>query len=285
MTADPPTGRRTGNPSRDVKTVEGFGSEWSRFDQMSVDPAEQQRLFELYFRLFPWTDLPARPVGFDLGCGSGRWARWVAPRVDQLVCIDASDRALQVARMNAPQCRFVLASAGALPLSPASMDFGYSLGVLHHLPDPDSGLADAVSALKPGAPFLVYLYYALDNRRLWFRLLWRATDVARRGISRLPDKVRYAMSQMIAATVYLPLARLARLLARRGRDVDSIPLSAYRDRSFYDMRTDALDRFGTRLEKRFTRAEVTDMMERAGLDRVVTEGPPFWAAVGFKPKP
>jgi hypothetical protein len=44
------------------------------------------------------------------------------------------------------------------------MDFGYSLGVLHHLPDPRAGLAACVTKLKPGAPMLVYIYYAFDNR-------------------------------------------------------------------------------------------------------------------------
>jgi hypothetical protein len=50
------------------------------------------------------------------------------------------------------------------------------------------------------------------------------------------------------------------------------------------MRTDALDRFGTRLEKRFTRPQVTELLEDAGLERVrVSDAPPYWCAVGFKP--
>ena len=49
------------------------------------------------------------------------------------------------------------------------MDFGYSLGVLHHLEDTQAGMAACVRKLKPGAPFLVYIYYALENRPIWFR--------------------------------------------------------------------------------------------------------------------
>jgi 2-polyprenyl-3-methyl-5-hydroxy-6-metoxy-1,4-benzoquinol methylase len=44
------------------------------------------------------------------------------------------------------------------------MDFGYSLGVLHHIPDAQKALSDCVKKLKLGAPFLVYLYYSFDNR-------------------------------------------------------------------------------------------------------------------------
>ena len=270
--------------SVDAATVEGFGYEWTKFDQSSTDTAEMQGLFDLYFKTFPWESLPENAAGFDLGCGSGRWARLAALRVGRLVCIDASADALQVAGRNAPGCPLVLASAGALPLRLGSMDFGYSLGVLHHIPEPLRGLADAVQALKPGAPFLVYLYYAFDNRPPWFRAVWKATDVVRKGVSRQPLRVRYALSQILAVTVYLPLARLAAVLERSGRDVETMPLTAYRHRSLYAMRTDALDRFGTRLEHRFTKREVTELLETAGLERIaVSDEMPYWCAVGFKP--
>ena len=79
----------------------------------------------------------------------------------------------------------------------------------------------------------------------------------------------------------LPLARLGRLLDRRGVDVERVPLSYYRDRSFYTMRTDAYDRFGTRLEQRFTADQIRSMMAAAGLrDVVVSPGVPYWCAVG-----
>jgi hypothetical protein len=127
------------------------------------------------------------------------------------------------------------------------------------------------------------LYYALDGRAWWFRGLWQLSDRLRRSLSRRPLWVRYGVSQVLAVVVYVPLARLAALLESRGRNVESFPLSAYRGRSLYVMRTDALDRFGTVLEHRFTRQEVIDLMERAGLERVhVSDGAPYWCAVGFK---
>ena len=71
-----------------------------KFDQSSLSASELDRLFQQYFRVFPWHALPEDATGFDLGCGSGRWARCVAPRVGWLHCVDASDRALMVARGN-----------------------------------------------------------------------------------------------------------------------------------------------------------------------------------------
>jgi len=269
----------------DHETVEGFGDEWSRFDQSALSDPERSAIFAGYFSVFPWHELPGDAEGFDLGCGSGRWARLVAPRVGRLHCIDPSV-ALDVARRNLAEngnCVFHRSAVDAIPLEDGSMDFGYSLGVLHHVPDTQAGLHACVRKLKPGAPFLVYLYYAFDNRPLWFQILWRLTDLLRRVMSRLPRGLMYGLSQLLALFVYFPLARAAGLLERFGVTVSNFPLSFYRHRSFYTMRTDALDRFGTRLEHRFTRKQIHMMMERAGLERVtMSPTEPFWCAVGYR---
>ncbi len=266
-------------------TVRGFGDEWTRFDQRGLGPAERQRIFDDYFAVFPWERIGSDAVGADIGCGSGRWAAVAAPRVGVLHCVDPSD-AIEVARRNLAgesNVRFHRAAVDALPFADGSLDFAYSLGVLHHVPDTAAAIASIARKLKPGAPLLLYLYYAFDNRPVWFRALWRTTDLARRGIARLPMGLRFGVSQVIAATVYWPLARTARLLARAGALPASFPLAAYRDLSFYTMRTDALDRFGTRLEQRFTRRQITAMLGAAGFRDVrFSERVPFWCCVATR---
>ena len=269
----------------DKQVVAGFGDEWSRFDQSALAEAELRKMFDNYFNIFPWDRLKADAVGFDLGCGSGRWAKLVAPRVGKLHLFDPSAEALEVARLNlsdAENCHFQIAGAQNIPLENESCDFGYSLGVLHHLPDTEAGLHSCIAKIKKGAPFLLYLYYRFDNRPFWFRAVWKLSDVARQFISRLPNWPKFLLSQILAATVYFPLARLAWLLEKFGLGVETLPLSQYRHNSFYVMRTDALDRFGTRLEKRFTKKEMREMMERAGLTNIVFSETSFWTAVGFK---
>lgn len=270
----------------DPEVVSDFGAEWARFDQAGMGEAETQALFDRYFAVFPWDRLPEDAVGFDLGCGSGRWARLAARRVGTLHCIDPAEAALNVARnklRDQPNAVFHHAGVSAIPLADGSMDFGYSLGVLHHVPDTAAGIRSCVAKLKPGAPMLLYLYYALDGKPWWFRAIWGASDLVRRVVSASPRPIKFAACQVIAATVYWPLARLAGLLEKAGAKVDNLPLSDYRHMSFYSMRTDALDRFGTRLEQRFTRVQIDAMMRAAGLSDIrFLEGPPFWCAVGFK---
>jgi ubiquinone/menaquinone biosynthesis C-methylase UbiE len=273
--------------NRDDKVIEGFGDEWSRFDQSDAAVADDlERDFQQYFSIFPWSALPSNAVGFDAGCGSGRWACFVAPRVGRLHCCDPASRALQVAQTNlagTKNCEFHQAGVDEMPFPDGSMDFGYSLGVLHCVPDPPAGVASCVRKLKPGAPFLCYLHYSFDNKPAWFRALHRASTLVRLVVARQPHTVRYWLSQIIAAFVYLPLARAARLAERAGVDVKNFPLTAYRNRSFYKMRTDALDRFGTRRELRYSRAEIQRIMEQAGLvDIRFLEGVPYWCSVGRK---
>jgi SAM-dependent methyltransferase len=262
--------------------VENFGREWAAFDQSAVPDEESRRLFQEYFSLFDFS----RPgEGFDIGCGSGRWARLLAPRVRYLHCIDPSD-AIEVARRNLAgqtNVAFHRACIDDIPLPDGSQDFACAIGVLHHVPDPEAAMRACVGKLRPGGQFLVYLYYRFDNRPRWFKALWKVADQVRRGISSLPFGVQRAAAEGIAALVYWPLARAALLLHKLRIDVEMMPLSAYRDLSFYTMRTDALDRFGTRLEKRFTRDEVAVMMRASGLGRIrFRDAAPYWVASGVK---
>jgi ubiquinone/menaquinone biosynthesis C-methylase UbiE len=277
---------QSNRPNFDRATVDDFGREWQRFDQRGVSSAELRRMFEEYFAIFPWGNLPRDAAGFDAGCGSGRWAALVAPRVGWLHCVDASAEALAVAQKNLAgvgNVNFHAAAVDAMPLADDSMDFGYSLGVLHHLPDPAVGLAGCVRKLKRGAPMLVYIYYAFDNRPEWFRLLWRTSDFLRQGLSSAPFRLKSAIAELLAACVYWPLARGARLFERLGGNVTHWPLAAYRWRSYYAMRTDALDRFGTRIERRMTQAQIKTLMENAGLREIrFRDAEPFWCALGRK---
>ncbi len=270
----------------DPRVVEGFGDEWSRFDNNRLSIGELREMFDLYTADFPWEDLPDDAIGFDAGCGSGRWARFVAPRVGLLHCIDASEAALGVAKAalaDSENVEFHLEDLSSMELEDASCDFGYALGVLHHIPDTEVATATCVSKLKPGAPFLVYLYHDLGESGWLNRRMLSGVTVARFVVARLPLVLRAFVADVLAVVVYWPLARLAALFERRGGDPSSMPLFQYRNRTFYVMRNDALDRFGTRLEKRYSREQVRALLEGAGLERVTfSKGPPWWVAIGWR---
>jgi ubiquinone/menaquinone biosynthesis C-methylase UbiE len=270
----------------DSSTVAGFGDEWSRFQQERLNLEERQNAFDDYFKVFPWSNLPQNAIGADVGCGSGRWAILMSPRVAHLHLVDASSEALSVAQKNlAPfsNCSFHHASVDDMPIPDESLDFAYSLGVLHHVPDTAKAIQSVAKKIKPGGIFLVYLYYRFDTRPMWFRALWKTSDLFRKIICRLPFSLRYFVSQILAVFIYWPLARTVLLLEKYYKPLPNWPLFYYRKKSFYILRTDALDRFGTRLEQRFTKAEIETMLKDAGFDSIrFSDTAPFWCASGIK---
>ncbi len=268
------------------KVIKDFGDEWDKFKQDELTPEQLEYQFNWYFDIVDWSRIPKDAKCFDMGCGSGRWAKMVAKKVGELTCIDGSSKALEIAKYNLKDlnnCKFNVASFGNIPLEQNSMDFGYSLGVLHHITNTIDGIKECVEKIKPGSPFLVYIYYSMDNKPFWYKLLWKSSNVFRFIISNSPFKLKVFFSEIIAAIIYYPLARFSLLMDKIGFNVNNFPLSAYRYLSFYSMRTDSLDRFGTKLEKRFSKKEITKLLLDAGLEDIkFSDSNPFWCAVGYK---
>ena len=243
-------------------------------------------MFAGYFDIFSWASPPASSIGTDIGCGSGRWAFLVAPRVGHPSLVDPSEDALAVAGRNmasAMNVSFHHASVDASPFKEVSLDFAYSLGVLHHVPDTASAIFSIAQVLNPGAPFLIDLYYAFDQRSWWFRALWRASNAIRGCVCRMPIRLKNIVCEAIALIVYLPLARTGLLLDRLGMLPDAWPLANYRKRKYYVMRTDALNRFGARLDQRFSREQIESVLRTAGFSDIrFSDAQPLWCAVGVK---
>jgi SAM-dependent methyltransferase len=266
-----------------LRVVERFDSEWHEFDNMA--PAERARVFEEYFDLVPEGVAGARVL--DAGCGGGRWSYELRRRGANVVAMDLGASVEQTARNGAQvggiDC--IQADVSDTPFRPGTFDLACVLGVLHHVAETESALDAVVATLRPGGRLLLYMYYALDDRPWWYRALYRVTDAMRRAISALPQGVARVITTFAAALIYWPLARLGAGLYRVGlaRLGDALPLSFYRDLSFRTMRNDSLDRFGTSVEKRYTKAQVVAMMTAAGLSDVrVSPSAPYWHALGTR---
>jgi SAM-dependent methyltransferase len=269
----------------DPNVINDFGHEWTRFSQ---DGIEQELLetFQRYFRIFPLDRFTPESVVADFGCGSGRWAKFVAPCVKTLYLVEPSRSALDIACTNLknhtnliPLCSTINDCA----IEDGTLDFAYCLGVLHHIPDTESAFAKISSKIRVGGYLLVYMYYNFENRPLWFRYLWRAVDMLRKIISKMPFRLKALTADMLAALVYAPVVAAGSLLKKIGALPQAFPLRDYIGKSFYTMRTDALDRFGTRIEKRYSRQDIKLFYEKNGFDistLVISDTPPYWCAVG-----
>jgi ubiquinone/menaquinone biosynthesis C-methylase UbiE len=270
----------------DMVTVDSFGDEWQAFH--GFEEQEIQKLGDEYFDIITPEMLNASTAVLEVGCGSGRFLKYVSEKAGLVVGVDPSHAIYAADKLVGVKENVLLvkASAGDLPFQDEAFDFVYSIGVLHHIPDTFKALQACVDKVKKGGYFFTYLYYDLDNRGFLFRSLFNASTLLRKGISKLPGKPKRFVCDLLAVTLYLPFVGLSRFLRRVGVKEQirkKIPLFGYENKSFYIIRNDSLDRFGTPLEQRFTRNQIQEMMERAGLENIVfSNNIPYWHAVGKK---
>ena len=269
----------------DHVTVESFGEEWDKFDAFSKEEISQ--VGNEYFDIVDLDGLKNASV-LDVGCGTGRWTKFIAPYVSHVDSIDPSKAVYSAAKLleKEDNVRLSIASVSNLPFPEGSFDFVFSLGVLHHIPDTQQAMKDAVKMVKKNGQFLVYLYYSLDNKGAFYKFIFHTSTLFRRVICKMPQGLKSVVCDIIAFTVYLPfigLGKLLKMMLPKSKVYQKIPLSYYVGKSLNIVRNDALDRFGTPLEQRFSRKEIEEMMINSGLKDIrFSEQTPYWHALGTK---
>lgn len=271
------------NVFRDV--VEDFGEEWTLYDY-SKNQKENKFLFNKYFDIFPKKINTKNLKCLDIGCGSGRFGRVLASKVNHLTLIDPSIKALKVAKKNLQKYKnvtFLNRSVSSMNLKKKSFNFIYSLGVLHHVPNIDLALKDIYKILKEDGFFLIYLYYNFDNKPFYYKIIWQLSEILRFFICRLPFFIKKKICLLITIFVYLPIVSFSKLLKKINLNIDFIPLSQYHDKSFYVMKTDTLDRFGTRYESRFSKKQIELKLKKVGFKKIIfSNQEPYWHAIAWK---
>ncbi len=276
--------QRDKDENLDQGVIDGFGHEWAAFDYAETETAEAlDAQFAAYCEPLNLGEFdPATSVAGDFGAGSGRWSSRLAPFFSLVYALEPSDGASEVLKKkfkNDPKIVVLQETVGVNSIPVASLDLAMSLGVLHHIPDTALAIKDVSRSIKPGGVFLCYLYYSLENKPTYYRLIFKGVNIVRRVISASPQKIRRLSATVIAAVVYWPLARLSKVLNKLGRNTSNLPLHHYADMPFVMLANDALDRFGTSLEQRFSRAEITEMLRTADFDLSTlkfSEIEPFW---------
>jgi len=266
------------------KVLNDFGEEWDRFNFLDEkELASVKHQFLSYINPLPTTLISRKDLVIaDFGAGTGRWSYFFKDLCKRIYVLEPSTKAFEVCRNRFhSDSRVVLLNQSIEEnfIDSSSLDLAVSLGVLHHIPNTQKALDSIQEKLRPGGYFLGYLYYALENKPLYYKLIWRMSDLLRRFISHLPKTLKFVLADVLALLVYFPLAKFSKLLSRLGFSSDGIPLHHYSNLSYKVMRNDALDRFGTSLEKRFTKEEIRAMLSAAGFDvstLVFSEHEPFW---------
>jgi SAM-dependent methyltransferase/uncharacterized protein YbaR (Trm112 family) len=271
---------------KDAKMVEvalSFGFEWQHFPEMYK---EWEKQFLDYMH-------PHGPEFFrgkrvlDAGCGNGRWAYYATKYGAEVWAIDLGP-AVEVAKQNTDSVgdiHVVQADLHNPPFAPESFDFIYSLGVLHHLPDPEPAFRNLLRFLKPSGEIQIYLYWQPEQHQAIKRLLLLGVKAARSVTTRLPRSAVYALAYPSAIAAFMFFVWPYRFLKRVPRfraSAEKLPMKQYASLPFRVCVNDQLDRWSAPIEHRYTRADVENWLSRAGLASPQVDANFGWIATGKK---
>jgi SAM-dependent methyltransferase/uncharacterized protein YbaR (Trm112 family) len=139
------------------------------FSRTGIDPAVYERFpGVLYPTTLPDGHDQYRPNAtalrgkwvLDAGCGPGRLIPIAAEAAEHVIGLDLGEH---VARARARSERlenvdFVQGSVLHPPFRPGTFDYVYSLGVLHHTPDPRAGVQRLARVLREGGDMSIWVY-------------------------------------------------------------------------------------------------------------------------------
>jgi SAM-dependent methyltransferase len=264
----------SGTPAEASELAKGsperFGYSWDQYADLLPEHEEQFLRWTALDKSF-WNGLHFA----DAGCGIGRNSYW--PMTYGAVgglALDVDDRTLARARRNLaafPGVEVRKQSIYELAESDA-FDIVFSIGVVHHLSDPDAAVARLVRATKPGGLVLVWLYGRENNG--WVVHLFN--PLRRALFSRLPLGFVHWLSWPLTALLWCAL--------RLG-----MPPGPYyrliRKFSFEHLRAIVFDHMIPRIALYYTRAEAEALLVRSGLTdvRCTWVNQNSWSVTGRKP--
>jgi SAM-dependent methyltransferase len=217
-------------------TAEGFGYEWQIFDAQIKDSFATDKSLFLDF-IYPANESYFRDkIVMDAGCGMGRFLKLGSAFGSKMIVgVDLSE-AVNAAYQNTrllENAHVVQADIMALPFS-QKFDYIFSVGVLHHLQEPQMGFSKLVEQLRENGRISVWVY-AEENNDWVVRII---SPIRTHITSRLPKPVLYLISRILGAFLYLCLQLIYKPANQRrlGARLKLYRLLPYNDYLYYSAR-------------------------------------------------
>jgi SAM-dependent methyltransferase len=262
------------------RTITSYSYQWRKFKQMF--PHWQQVFLDSIAPVTP--DFFPGKVGLDGGCGFGRSLYYAATYGASMIGLDLSE-AIEAARENTrhlPNVHLVQGDIFHPPVRRRSLDFVYSIGVLHHLPDPKGGFLSLTRLLKPGAPMFIWVYLRGRGRQIGVFNVMRAIS------TRLPLRLLNVICLALAAAQWIGWLLPYRALRRFGptrRLAARMPFTVYSAYPFRVLHTDWFDGLSVPLVNYYKPEAIAGWYREAGQQRVRIEDERHWngRALGYSP--
>jgi SAM-dependent methyltransferase/uncharacterized protein YbaR (Trm112 family) len=266
---------KTGSIETKKAAMSRFGYEWLKFSDYDCDN------FKTFTSPLPG-DFFEGKLGLDIGCGAGRHASQACQRGAEIVAIDLS-QAVDAAQHNNlanHRVHIIQADVYNLPVKSGIFDFIYSLGVLHHLPEPENAYQALLPFLRKGGALFIWLY-ALSTRKI-------ALEALRAVAQRLSNNSIRRMAflcNLIDYGIFVNIFRLTKkvpILYNRIRQHTPLRIIEYATHGYRVSYTDWFDRLSAPITNYYKEKEMKRWLKRSELcnTRLRLEGDSWWWLYG-----
>ncbi len=271
--------------------ADSFGPQWRTFARSQLDTDRTRESAVRFDSEIGWqeADIANKSV-VEFGSGAGRFVDIVSRRGARVVVgLDATDAvdAAQESLGDRDNVLFVQGDIFNCPLRRRAFDFGYSIGVLHHTPDPEGSFRILTEVIRPPGNVGLSLYeislYERPNRNtakiatmelLWALNMWRC-EMFRAVTTRIPSKAFLTYCKTVVPVLHVinkvPVLRYLRYL---------LPSTCYRDLPVVWSMVDTHDTYATKIVHQYRGKDVFQWFLREGLsDIVLRNGRAGWVSV------
>jgi ubiquinone/menaquinone biosynthesis C-methylase UbiE/uncharacterized protein YbaR (Trm112 family) len=274
--------------------ADSFGSQWNAFAKVQLDDEDTSESALRFDSEMGWgeSDLSGKSV-IEIGSGAGRFVDVVSRRAAKLVVGIDVTTAVDAAQNNLSErdnVFFIQADAFKLPIKSSYFDFAYSIGVLHHTPDPQLAFESMVDTVSDKGNVGVSLYeislYSRPNRNnlkvvtmdlLWALNMWRC-EFFRTFTTRLPDQVMIAYCK-----TFIPLLHYLNKIPILGFIRYIFPSTCYRKLPVVWSMLDTMDTYSTKIVHQYRAKDVFQWFLKLGLkDMIVRNGRAGWVSLTSK---
>ena len=264
-------------------TQRSFGYQWTQFADMVA--ANREHFLSYIAPIEP--SFFKGKFGLDAACGFGRHLYYAREFGARMVGVDFSDaiKSAKAILRDRPGASLVRGDLYRLPFQGEVFDFIYSLGALHHLPDPEAGFQSLLPHLKVDGAVFIWVY---SKKR---RVLNGILEAVRRITTRLPLGGLKNLCWVAGVIDYylfiLPYRLLGAGLGRWGIGLWAPPrVRLYAKFPFRVCYADWFDRLAAPIRYYYDEADLRGWAARAGLRNVVISatGAYGWRLLGYKPE-
>lgn len=271
--------------------AESFGPQWNTFAKSQLDNHETSESTLRFDSEIGWnaSDLNGK-LAIEIGSGAGRFIDVVSSRgaklvvgVDMTTAVDAAQKNLG----NRENVFFIQGDAFSLPIKKSYFDFAYSIGVLHHTPNPQQGFVDMVDCVKDDGNIGLSLYeislYSRPNRNSFkvvsMELLW-ALNMWRCEFFRIfTTKIPHGAMILYCKTV-IPLLHFLNKIPILGLFRYFLPSTCYRNLPVSWSMVDTMDTYSTEIVHQYRAKDLFQWFLKLGLSHImVMNGRAGWVSL------